>query len=628
MNKYLRSVYTDGSIYFVSNPLPKKGETIKIRLRALSGNDFKKVILFTKLDGVSIYKDMEVVEQINGLDYFECEVTCYEDELHYMFYIVSDGKLFYYNQKGILDYMPSESYDFRILYDYLQPSWVKGTVFYQIFPERFCNGDTSNDVLDNEYYFEGHPTIRRDWHDPVGPYHEAYCLDFFGGDLQGIESKIEYLKRLGVNALYLNPIFYAATNHKYDCLDYFNVDPHFGGNAALASLTKALHQAGIKIILDVSINHTGTAHKWFNKEGVFFDKTEGAYNNPQSEERKYYFFKDNNEYKAWFDCESLPTLNYTSSELRSILYKDEYSVVQKWLKPPYNIDGWRFDVADIMARNGIIQLHHEVWPEIRTAIKTCNKDAYILCEDWTDCSEFLKGNEWDSAMNYFGFGRPFREFTGEGDSFNRRNKELPVCKTTSESLKNRIVDYLGRMPYVIQENQFNLFDSHDIGRLHNNPEISYEDYRGCVISLFTMIGAANMYYGDEASLDGDETNEGCRHPMPWGTNFEEKDQFKLYQTLCHLKTQEDALINGGYKFLDCHDYVFSFIRFNLDEGFITVFSRNDEEVEITLPLKDFGFNLELGSSDIFKNNLKYRIVDDEVKLTVMPHTSLLIKVSK
>lgn len=627
MNKYLRSVYTDGSKYFVSNPLPKKGETIKIRLRALSGNDFSKVILFTKLDGVSIYKDMSVVERKNGLDYFECEVTCYENELHYIFYIVSEGKLYYYNQKGILDYMPSESYDFKILYDYLQPSWVKGTVFYQIFPERFCNGNEANDVQDNEYYFEGHPTIKRKWTDPVLYYSEGHGVDFHGGDLEGIESKIDYLKRLGVNALYLNPIFYAATNHKYDCLDYFNVDPHFGGNEALASLTNALHKAGIKIILDVSINHTGTAHKWFNKEGVFFDKSLGAFNNPNSKERNYYFFKENNEYKSWFDCESLPTLNYTNEDLRNILYRDEYSVVKKWLKAPYNIDGWRFDVADIMARNGYIQLHHEVWPELREEIKKTNKDAYILCEDWTDCSEFLKGNEWDSAMNYFGFGRPFREFTGEGDSFNRRNKSLPVVKTSAEALKNRIQDYLGRLAYVIQENQFNLFDSHDIGRLHTNPDITYEDYRGCVISLFTMIGCANMYYGDEASLDGDETNEGCRHPMPWDKDFESTDQFKLYQTLCHLKTSEDSLINGGYKFLDCHDYVFSFIRFNLDEGFVTVFARNDEEVTITLPLADFGFKLQLPKCDVFGNELNYTVEDEVVKLVVKPHTSLLIKVN-
>jgi hypothetical protein len=147
-------------------------------------------------------------------------------------------------------------------------------------------------------------------------------------------------------------------------------------------------------------------------------------------------------------------------------------------------------------------------------------------------------------------------------------------------------------------------------------------YNGTLASMLT-----NMYYGDEASLDGDETNEGCRHPMPWDKDFESTDQFKLYQTLCHLKTSEDSLINGGYKFLDCHDYVFSFIRFNLEEGFVTVFARNDEEVTITLPLADFGFKLQLSKCDVFGNELNYTVEDEVVKLVVKPHTSLLIKVN-
>ena len=142
----------------------------------------------------------------------------------------------------------------------------------------------------------------------------------------------------------------------------------------------------MKLILDVSINHTGIANKWFNRDGTFFPKNQGAYNNPDSEERSYYFFKEDNSYKAWWDVATLPTLNYTSQKLRNRLYRDSDSLVKKWLKPPYSIDGWRFDVADVMARNDEIQLHHEVWPEINASIKEENPQAYVLAEDWTDCS--------------------------------------------------------------------------------------------------------------------------------------------------------------------------------------------------------------------------------------------------
>ena len=150
--------------------------------------------------------------------------------------------------------------------------------------------------------------------------------------LQGIQQKIPYLKELGVTALYLNPIFYAPSSHKYDCLDYFHVDPHFGGDQALADLSAALHANGMKLILDISINHTGIAHKWFNRDGDWFDKKIGAYNNPYALERKYYFFQEDNSYHGWFNVDTMPTLNYTSEELRHIIYRGEDSVLKKWLK--------------------------------------------------------------------------------------------------------------------------------------------------------------------------------------------------------------------------------------------------------------------------------------------------------
>ena len=158
--------------------------------------------------------------------------------------------------------------------------------------ERFCNGNPENDVKDGEYIFDGFPCKKvKDWDSVPEPYSKAHCLDFYGGDLEGIRQKIPYLKKLGVTALYLNPIFYAATVHKYDCLDYFSVDPHFGGDKALSDLTDELHKNGIRIILDVSINHTGIANKWFNRDGTFFPISEGAFNNPSSTEREFYFFE-------------------------------------------------------------------------------------------------------------------------------------------------------------------------------------------------------------------------------------------------------------------------------------------------------------------------------------------------
>ena len=630
MEQWLKSIYTDGTKYFVSNPLPKKGEEVTISIRMLDGAPIKGVILRTKLNGIEHLLPMEKYKVKNNLAYYKTSVKVYEDVLHYHFYIPTENIVYYYTQKEITTYIPDETYDFKILVDYKQPSWVKESVFYQIFPDRFCNGNKELDIKSGEYTFDGHETIHVDnWDKAPGPYNENFCLDFYGGDLVGVKNKIPYLKELGVNAIYLNPIFYGATVHKYDCLDYFKVDPHLGGDEALAELTDELHKNNMKIILDVSINHTGIANKWFNKEGVFFDKSIGAYNNKDSKERKYYFFKDNNEYKAWFDVETLPTLNYTSKELREIIYESEDSLVKKWLKPPYSIDGWRFDVADTMARNNELQLHHEVWPGINKSVKEVNENAYILAEDWSDCSEFLKGNEWDSPMNYYGSAKPIREFLGDTDLSSMKSELLQNIKykPTAKDLSSRIMEHLSKLPTVIQENQFNLLDSHDVPRLHNNKNISFEEYRGAVIMIFTLIGCTSVYYGDEVGLDGRRNDmEGCRYPMNWNVDLDNSPYYNLYSKLANIKRNNKAFTEGGFKIISNDDYVFSYARFTEDTLWIMVISNDNKERKIEIPINIFGKNKFNKLEDEFGKKLNYEMEEGKVILKVLPNTSYIFEV--
>ena len=451
---WLKSIYSDGSKYFVSKPLPETGDKIKIALKMCENPDVTAVFLQAKQNGVERPLKMNCVSSENGIVRYEVEVQVFEKEFRYFFLIATPGCIYYYNEGGITTHIPDESRIFRLLVNFEQPEWVKNAVFYQIFPERFCNGNPQNDVKDGEYSFDGFKCKKiADWDSVPEPYQKAHCLDFYGGDLEGIKQKIPYLKKLGITAIYLNPIFYAATVHKYDCLDYFHVDPHFGGDEALAELTQELHKNGIRIILDVSINHTGIANRWFNRDGTFFPKSEGAFNNPESPEREFYFFGADNSYKAWFDVPTLPTLNYTSQKLRDVIYKNPDSLVKKWLKAPYCTDGWRFDVADTMARNNEIQLHHTIWPEIRKSIKEENKDAYILAEDWSDCTEFLNGDEWDSQMNYYGSCRPVRQFYGQTDIFTGREKELRGVsyKMTAKDLSEQITLFLSRLPFAVRQ---------------------------------------------------------------------------------------------------------------------------------------------------------------------------------
>lgn len=269
IHNWIDSVYSDGSKFFVSNPNPYMGDTVVIKLRVFKWSPVKAVVLRCIKNGGDMHIKMKAVEERGIFTYYGCELKISQQKINYHFLIGTESETYYYNQLGITDYPPAEEYDFKIVAGYENPEWVKKSVFYHIFPDRFYNGNPENDVKDNEYYFDGHPTIKKNWNEKPCEYSEGFCLDFFGGDLEGIRKKISYLKELGVNALYLNPIFRAATNHKYDCIDYFNVDPHFGGNEALKVLAEELHKNGMKIILDVSVNHTGIAHKWFNRDGNF-----------------------------------------------------------------------------------------------------------------------------------------------------------------------------------------------------------------------------------------------------------------------------------------------------------------------------------------------------------------------
>ena len=623
MEQWLESVYSDGTEDFVSNPRPKLWETVTIRLRLYADAPVRHVLLRWVPNGAERVMEMRRRQTRHGLAWYAGELRVNEPRVQYQFYLVCDDAVYFYNQKEITTYVPDQSYDFVLLADYVQPEWVKDAVFYQIFPERFCNGNTANDVRAGEYDYNGHGPIPMDWEAEPLPYQEGFCMDFYGGDLEGVAQKIPYLKALGVTALYLNPIFTAPSVHKYDCVDYFHVDPHFGGDEALAALSRALHDNGMKLILDISINHTGCAHRWFNRDGAFFPKTEGAYNNPEAPERAYYFFREgSNDYQGWFDVSDLPVLNYSAQALRDVIYRASDSVLRKWLRPPYSIDGWRFDVADVFARNDALQLAKELWPQIRQAIRQENPQAYILAEDWGDCAGYLQGDAWDSPMNYFGCGRPLRQFVGEPDLFMGRVDILRQVKykMTARDLTARVTEHLAKLPWALRENQFNLIDSHDVSRLHNNPAIHPEEYRGAVILQFLLQGAPSIYYGDEAEIGGTlGTNEGCRWPMPWGKDFQGTERFHLYQTLARLRRDHPALRRGGMKFLCDEGRVVALARFLGEEAFVAVLSTETEDREICLPLAAIGALAPSDQRDVFGNSLIWKAG----KLLVPAHSACL-----
>ncbi len=548
MLNWLDSIYSDGTRGFVSSPSPSLGEKVKISLRLLEGAPVEKIFVRRISNGAEEYLEMAKEKSFSGLGYYSAETVMNEPELSYYFVIACKDVIYFYTQAGITTYVPDDGHNFTLLALYEQPEWVKGAVYYQIFPTSF------ND-------------------------HSLY----------GVADKIPYLKELGITAVYLNPIFTAPSEHKYDCADYFHVDESLGGDEALVHLSQELHRNGLKLILDISINHTGLLYPWVKDRSDFYVKDKDG------------------SIKGWAGYKGLPVLDYRNQEVRDIVYRNDDSAIRKWLRPPYDIDGWRFDVADVWGRNDDVQLADELWKELCEVIREEKKDAMIIGEHWGDCTEFLKGDLWNSSMNYFGYGRIIRQFAGLKDLFLERNETLKNVpyKMTAMDVVHRTDEFYSRIPQIIADCSMNLFDSHDVSRAHNNEEIDAARWKSMAISQIFWTGIPCIYYGDELEIDGYiEHDSGFRYKMPWEKEAELKagEHFRIYRRLNELRHSEPSFAEGGRKVLYSDGYILAVARFLEDNIYLGVISMEDEEKTIQIPvgyvgaLEPAGNVDELGSS--------------------------------
>ena len=634
--KWLKSLYSDTTENFVSNPYPKKGEKVSVSIRFLNNDNVSHVFLRAREFGVEVLYEMKKVYEDKGLCYYSSEVQIKDSYFNYHFYLVTENQIYYYSQYQITTYIPSEEHDFVILCDYAAPEWVKDSVFYQIFPDRFCNGRPDLNVKNGEYSYQGFLTSEEKWESPAKKYSQGHNLDFHNGDLYGIIEKLDYLEDLGINAIYLNPIFLSPSTHKYDALDYFRIDPHLGGEKAFSMLIEEAHRRGIRILLDISINHTSSSAKWFNKGAEFFPPSQGAYNDRNSPWRDFYFFNDDNSYASWFGVQTMPQLNYGSQKLRNLIYRAKDSVLKKWMLAPFGIDGWRFDVADCLARNEKLDLHDQVLREIRQELKAVKKDLYLLAEEWADCSCDLKGDKWDATMNYFGGGRPIREFAGAKDLYLERNDVLGKLNIplNAGQLAARIKIFLALLPGVIQLQQFNLLDSHDVVRLHNIKNVTEDALKAAVLLQFSLPGSPCIYYGDEIFIDGGDDRQedsGFRYPFDWDWQKKEKSVkiHNFYKKLIHLRRTEKALCNGSFDFVFAGGFTLVTVRFTRHEAIFTLVSMEKTDRMVTLPLENYGLSPLILSCDLLGNELSCTFQEGcrEMQVLLPAGKSYLIKLS-
>lgn len=575
------TVFSEVNPDFVSDPFPVHCQCIRISVRICRDAPVEQVWIRGICDGVSFRILTDRTEPRGAFDYYQAEVEMEGPELRYWFEISSDDDYHYYDSLGMHRNPPAEQHDFVILADLSYPDWIPGSVCYQIFPDRFRAADPDAGVASGEYQFDGAEPQVIPWGEDPPEFEQGRCLDFYNGDLKGIEASVPYLQDLHVDVLYLNPVFAARTNHRYDCIDYFQVDQHLGGDAALISMAERLHESAMFLILDVSINHTGTAHPWFQE----------ASHDPGSAYADFYYRLPGGSFAYWAGVPTLAQLNYGCDRLRKLIWEDEDALVRRYLKHPFFIDGWRFDVANEVGRRGSDQFCHEIWQEVRKAVKHEQRHAYILGEHWEDPSSYLCGDQWDSAMNYFGSGRPLRRWMGERDRFLLdawgHSPEVSRRKMPGSELYEAFSQHLSQLPNQLQFLQYNLIDSHDTPRLHHHAAIwDWDLYRGTIMMLFSLPGAVSYLYGDEIGIRGHaDSVEGSRYPMEWDRDLWDMRFYALYRDLGRIRTEyRQVFAYGAFAALSSGEDYLCTVRFLGDKAVVTILNRSEEQTRLEIPI--------------------------------------------
>lgn len=617
------TIYSDGTSDYLSPENAKIGDTINVKLRLYNKAPVSKIFFVCAPDGERQYFPMKKIRSDNFFSYWQYKHHLRTPVLSYKFLIYSEENEFvWYNQVGLNGYPPPDPYDFRYYADFRSIEWLRERIFYQIFPDRFYEGNPSIGVKNGEYTYCNHQTRRYKWEELPKSYEKGHHLDFYGGDLEGITQKIDYFKELGVNALYLNPIFLSPSNHKYDTQDFFQIDPHLGTNEDFSKLSTALHDNNIKIILDGVFNHVGISHKWFNKSGFY--ESGGAYNDPNSIYRDYFtFYNNKDEYECWFGVDTLPKLNYNSQKLREEIYKGTDSVSKFWINPPYNIDGWRLDVANMLARQNESQLYKEVWREFRQNLKSLKPDCYIMGEHFFDPTDILQGDMLDGVMNYQGFYFPILKWLQKPYQLRMgRNQEPDFAFYDAYVFSENLNAYRGAIGWQIQEMQYNLLGCHDTPRLFSLLDKSFDRYKMAVLFLMTYPGVPSIYYGDEIGIEGLQENE-TRCCMVWDRSKWNMEIYNLYQTLINLRKKEDALNKGSFKVLMAEGNTFAYSRMLGQKNFVIILNNDSKSSFKKIPLWKIGITNE-GLYNHFDNKT-YSAENHELSLELLPYSAYLFE---
>lgn len=487
--------------------------------------------------------------------------------IRYGFILEDDQESICYTEKGYYSEPPLDDTAYYFCFPFIHnadifhaPSWVKNTVWYQIFPERFSKSNQASKLQGILPWGSEGPTP----------------TNFFGGNIEGITQKIDYLKELGISGIYLTPIFKAFSNHKYDTIDYLEIDPQFGTKETFKEFVSVCHQNGIKIMLDAVFNHSG----------FYFMQFQDVLKNGGKSRFKDWFHihsfpvetEPTPNYDTFAFTPYMPKLNTENPEVKEYLLE----VGRYWVKE-FNIDGWRLDVAN--------EVDHAFWREFRKKVKAIKPDLYILGEIWHDSLPWLQGDQFDAVMNY----------PCTTNILNLLAKHRITVKEFIENMTHVIHMY----PKTINEVAFNLVGSHDTPRILTECGENIQQLMQVFTLLLTFIGTPCIYYGDEIGLTGAQ-DPGCRKCMEWDPEKQNRELFKHIQKLIRLRKDNPLLANEGELSFVCaehHDSCLAYTKSTKEKIIMVIFNTSNEEIDFTLPnhvsgkkVKDLWNSKELNAS--------------------------------
>ncbi len=545
-------VYHDATPFYTSKAEANLGETIIVRLRLPANADVKEALLCVHKYGEIDRKPMTFLKKLGSFQFFEAQLELHALTTKYIFQIRTPTDSLQYSGRGITRVNPPFRDFFQFLADHHRPNWLEDRVFYQIFPDRFENGDPSNDVQTDEYMYGNKSVVKREWNEL--PTRETNVSEHFGGDLQGITKRLDYLENLGVNGIYLNPIFTSPSNHRYDIQNYLEIDPHLGGESALRELLDAAHARGFKVILDGVFNHTG------DQLPAFQHALAGGI------DAQMYTFLPNGKYEAFFGVPTLPKLDFASTFTYEHFLEAEHAPLRHWLR--FGADGWRLDVAHMMGASGRDTGNLEIHKRLKAAARLENPEAWVFGERFWDAESALQGpNDYanfagggeDGVMNYQGFCLPVTDWLSGWSIF-----DCPINVPTPE-LSEIILETYRVVPPPMRASHYNLVGSHDIPRLLSRLKGDLVKHRTALALLLAFPGVPGIYYGDEIGMvgAGDPLN---RAPMIWDETRQTTALLQDVKKLIQARRTSRALQAGNLVWLSTQDQTIAFARAYTNES--------------------------------------------------------------